>query len=282
MKTTLMCLVAVAVITLLAPSVITFANGNAQAPPVAGEGANSVRITVGGETVANVAEGDVVYEGEKVSDDGAGKDGELPLCDIPGVRMQFSGDVSRVRVGLAKGTCNLIVKDLVMNYTLVPTPDDNTPASTAINAQLGYEWHIESLGKVAGINSIDDLTKTYARFNFKTQYITGGGPLFDGSTAGGQCWGHYDWPLYRYIPTSCLYITDIAGPQDMHVEYAGEYEHEVYSTFDHEVTSWAIAKAYVNMGDVFAQDCSENGVAYSWAKALSANCTGNWSATTNR
>ena len=183
MKTTLMCLVAVAVITLLAPSVITFANGNAQAPPVAGEGANSVRITVGGETVANVAEGDVVYEGEKVSDDGAGKDAELPLCDIPGVRMQFSGDVRRVRVGLAKGACNLIVKDLVMNFKPLPTHDDNAPASTAINAQLGYEWHIESLGKVVGINSIDDLTKTYARFHFKTQYITGGDPLLDGSTA---------------------------------------------------------------------------------------------------
>ena len=54
----------------------------------------------------------------------------------------------------------------------------------------------------------------------------------------------------------------------MHVEYVGEYEHSLFSTFDHEVTSGAIAKAYVNMGDVFDQDCSENGVACSWGQGF--------------
>ena len=34
-------------------------------------------------------------------------------CGIPDVRIEMSGDVSKVRVGIERGTCNLVVKELV-------------------------------------------------------------------------------------------------------------------------------------------------------------------------
>ena len=100
-------------------------------------------------------------------------------------------DVKKVKVGVTEDTCNLNVKELVMNDKPIPTPNDHSPpasASGAATSQAGWEWHIESLAKVAGVESIDDLTKTYAWFNFKTGEITGGGPLFGGSDPGGRCY----------------------------------------------------------------------------------------------
>ena len=49
----------------------------------------------------------------------------------------------------------------------------------------------------------------------------------------------------------------------MHVEVVGEYRHTFFDVFDHTVTSKAIARAYEDMPDVFDNDCSETGVAYS-------------------
>ena len=177
MRIKLIFLMAMLITTLLCLSGIAVAGAlNTDTPPA---GENSVRITIGdAPTMTNVAEGDVVHRDERAN---PGDGSESFDCEIPGVRIQMSGDVRSVRVGLQNGTCNLVVQDLQMNYTTIPTSDEEGSASTAINAQAGWEWYVESLAKVVGVNSVDDLTKTYAHFNFKTAEITGGGPLFDGS-----------------------------------------------------------------------------------------------------
>ena len=86
-----------------------------------------------------------------------------PACDIPDVRIQFLADVKKVKVGVTEDTCNLVVKELMMNDKPFPTPNDHSPptsASGAATSQAGWEWYIESLAKVVGVGSIDDLTKT--------------------------------------------------------------------------------------------------------------------------
>ncbi len=182
MKVKLMATMATMVMTLLVFAGVAMATEPPDGTPP--EIAESVRITVGGVTITGVAEGDTVHEG--AIPDGEGED---VVCDIPSVRIQFSGDVRRVRVGLAEGTCNLIVRELEFNSsvpTLPPVSDDGQGQQDSNTG--GHEWYVESLAKVVGINSIDDLTKTYAWFNFKTANFTGGGPVFDGSEEGGRCW----------------------------------------------------------------------------------------------
>lgn len=123
-KLKMMSLLAMVVVAMLLFSGITFASGNAT-PPAEG---NSVRITIGDETMTNVEEGDTVHDGEEraSSDDGEDRDSTEPACNTPSVRIRFSGDVSKVTVGLKEGTCDLIVKELVMNEG-VPTPDARFP-----------------------------------------------------------------------------------------------------------------------------------------------------------
>ena len=174
---------------------------------------NSIKITVeGNEPKTNVAKGDELHRGSRVSDD---PDAE---CDIPPVRIQMSGDVSSVRVGVDEGTCNLKVVDIVMNDTDLEDPSiPGSSFSTAVNATSGFEWYIESLAKVVGVESIDDLTKTYAHFNFKTASFTFSGSLYDGQNPNGRCWAHYDPPIYWYLIESCIGTsTDVDSTTEMH------------------------------------------------------------------
>ena len=179
----------VAIVALLLFSGIAFGRGfgSEEAPPAR---SNSVRITVGdGPLITNVAEGDVLYDGAERGSRSNGGYGEDTGCNIPGVSIRISGDVRKVRVGLKEGTCDLIVEDITMNNTVLTPPEDAGPPGSAFptgfNTQAGWEWYVESLSKMVGINSIDDLTKTYARFNFKTANFTGGGPVYDGHDDGG-------------------------------------------------------------------------------------------------
>ena len=122
MKTKLIyTLVAVAIVTSLLLSGIAFAggfgSGSGETPPAS---SNSVRITVGdGTPMTNVAEGDVLHDGEERGASGDSGDGEVSGCDVPSVTIRASGDVRKVRVGLKDGTCDLIVKDITMNDTVL-------------------------------------------------------------------------------------------------------------------------------------------------------------------
>ncbi|MCY4386962.1 MAG: hypothetical protein OXC18_07625 [Desulfurellaceae bacterium] len=75
---------------------------NAQAPPAKEE--SSVRITVDGDdTRSNVAEGDVVDNGEKTE----GVD-----CAIPDVTIEMAGDVKKVVLAVNNNNCNTYVKKI--------------------------------------------------------------------------------------------------------------------------------------------------------------------------
>ena len=116
---------------------------------------------------------------------------------------------------------------------------------------------MESLAKVVGINSIDDLTKTKAWFTFKTANISGGGPLFEGGGEGGSCWGkHSPQPPYYYYVDTCTRYDDVDSSTEMSVETEGEYYHTAVESFGHSVRSKAIAYGNVGMGDAFDNECS--------------------------
>ena len=56
---------------------------------------------------------------------------------------------------------------------------------------------------------------------------------------------------------------DVEDSMEMHVQVDGEFPHLFISTFDHDVTSRAIAHGYTSMPDVFEADCDAEGVSYS-------------------
>ena len=99
MKIKLISLLAMAVIAVLLFSGIMLANGEPPVEPP--ERPNSVSITVGGETMTNVAVGQVLHERERAASRAEGDDGSNCTSAVPGVTINFSGDVSKVKVGLA-------------------------------------------------------------------------------------------------------------------------------------------------------------------------------------
>ena len=120
--------------------------------------------------------------------------------------------------------------------------------------------------KVVGINSIDDLTKTYARFNFKMANFTGGGPVYDGNDPGGECFAaNAPQPPFYYYTESCTRsVTELEGPYAMSVQVDGKYGNTEFPWFGHYVESRAEAFGYKFMPDVFDADCYEKDVPYSW------------------
>ena len=119
---------------------------------------NSVQIKIGGVPVAGTfKEGDVVYRDSAA-------DGEE--CTNPSISIRARGDVKRVRVGPEDGSCDIVVQKLELNNTPMPDPD------SVFQSSSGYQWEVDILAKIVGINSIDDLTKTRSSFTFKTTSFT--------------------------------------------------------------------------------------------------------------
>ena len=216
---------------------------------------NSVRITIDGNLVEGpVKEGDVIHRGDADRE-----------CVFPPISIKMRGDVRRVRVGPEGNTCDFKIKLLEMNETPIPSEpehgrgfSDRTLGDLAL-ATAGWKWRIDVAGKVVGVNSIDDLTKTKASFTFKTGSISGGGPLYDGNIGtGGSCWGKHtpQPPYYYYVDTCTLTDYDVTSQTKMFSEMDGEYIHTLFASFGHSVTSEAIAHGYENMPDVFDSDCS--------------------------
>ena len=105
--------VAMALAILLTASWLVVAGvpASAQAPPAEEE--SSVRITVdGNDTRTNVAEGDVVDQGNKTD----GVD-----CAIPDVTIEMAGDVAKVVLAVNNDNCNTYVKSI---DAAEPFPDE--------------------------------------------------------------------------------------------------------------------------------------------------------------
>ena len=138
-------------LTFLVPGTVFAAN--AQQSDDSTEATNSVKIFINGQQVEGpIQKGDVVHEGRRT-------DGE---CDNPSFRIQARGDVRRVKIGPDGNSCKIVVKVLELNYAQLPDP------GTAFLTTAGYKWKLDTLSKIVGINSVDDLTKTRSSFPFKT------------------------------------------------------------------------------------------------------------------
>ena len=239
---------------LLTPGLV-FGGTSNQAPAQA---TDSVRITVNGVPFEGaVKQGDVVHRG---SGDG---------CDAPDISIKMRGDVKRVVVGPDGDTCDFKVKVLEMNDTPAPTDPDSQ-----FQTASGWKWYVQSMGKVVGVQSVDDLTKTKAWFEFKTANINGGGTIYDGSGQDGSCWGKH-WPrppYYYYVDTCTLTDYDMSSSTEMYAKTEGEYIHKLLVAFGHRVTSKAIAYAYEGVPDMFDHEC--NG--YSLLSGSSLECELFW------
>ena len=131
--------VAVALAMLLTASwlVINGVPANAQDPP-AGED-DGVTVTVdGNDSRTNVAEGDVVDQGNKTD----GVD-----CAIPDVTIEMDGAFESVTLAVNNDNCNTYVEEIVR---AAPFPDEpNNQFSTA----AGYKWNVEAHAKVKGLGT---------------------------------------------------------------------------------------------------------------------------------
>ena len=164
----------------------------------------------------------------------------------------MSGDVSKVRVGIEEGTCNLVVKELVPRQAEEERSDADADAE-------GYKWRVDALAKVVGFQSIDDLTKTRSKVDFKMANFTGGGAVFDGSNRAGSCWGnHFPSPPFYYYVDECVYDgSSLSGPTLIYSTVRGEYDHRVpLSPFGHTTTATAAARGYQVMPYVFLAVCT--------------------------
>ena len=225
---------------------------------------DSVRIKVNGVAFEGaVKQGDVVHRGT-VGD---------AKCDAPDISIQMRGDVKQVVVGPEEDTCNFEVKVLEMNDTPAPTDDSN--ASSQFQTSAGWTWRVESLAKIVGVNSIDDLTKTRSWFKFKTSIITGTGTLHSGFGQAGSCWGkHFPKPPYYYYYVDACTLTDydMSSSTEMYSKTEGEFIHTLIDSFEHRVTSKAIAYAGEGVPDMFGHDCR----GYSIPSLSSLECELSW------
>ena len=103
--------------------VINGVPANAQASPAGDDSGVSITID-GNDTRANVAEGDVVDQGNKTDD---------VDCAIPDVTIEMDGRTKRVLLAVNNDNCNTYVKDI---QAAEPFPDD---PSNQFSTTAGYK-----------------------------------------------------------------------------------------------------------------------------------------------
>ena len=183
-------LIAPIILLLLFPPTVLAAGQPQQqngSPPAS---SNSVTILIDGVPVEGaIAKDNVVHQGERIN-------GE---CDNPSITIRARGDLRRVKVGPDGDTCNLVVKTLDLNTTVLPNPDSQFLTAKA------YKWRLHIESTIEGIQPEgDDLTRTRSKFTFKTPSFTNSGSLFDGGGIYSKCWARYAPPIYLYRSRTSL------------------------------------------------------------------------------
>ena len=192
--------------------VINGAPANAQNPP-AGED-SGVTVTVdGNESRTNVAEGDVVDNGEKTE----GID-----CAITDVTIEMDGNFQSVLLAVNNDTCDTYVEEIVRAD---PFPDE---PSNQFSTEAGYKWRVGAIAKVKGLGDIDTLTRTTGEVDFKMASFTGGGAVYDGSNRQEDCWGNHKAPPWFYYVDTCTRSgSSLAGPSSIYNEAKGVFTHKI-------------------------------------------------------
>ena len=225
---------AMALVILLTASwlVINGVPANAQAPPANDEPGVSITID-GNDTRTNVAEGDVVDQGNKTD----GVD-----CAIPDVTIEMDGRSKRVLLAVNNDNCNTYVKNIEVADAY---PDD---PSNQFSTTAGYKWRVEAITRVVGYNSIDTLTRTTGKVDFKMASFTGGGAVYDGSNRQEECWGnHTVTPFFYFVDTCTRSSSSLSGPSSIYNEAKGVYTHTIVPSWGHTTWAKAQARGYMNM-----------------------------------
>lgn len=122
---------------------------------------------------------------------------------------------------------------------------------------------------------MDDLTKIYAGFTFKTSSISYSGNLFDGDDQAGECWAANSPqpPFYYYVDHCIMEGYDLSSPTEMYVRvYPANYGNTLVESAGHSVASKALAYGYQNMANAFDSHCK----AWSLPSGSSLECETGW------
>ena len=208
---------------------------NAQDPP-AGED-DGVTITIDGDdSKTNVAEGDVVHDGNKTE----GVD-----CAIPDITIEMSGGFKSVQLAVNNDNCDTYVEEIVRAASFVDEPSERF--STA-----SHKWRVGALAKVKGLADIDTLTRTTGKVDFKMSNFAGGGPVYGGSNRQEDCWGnHKSFPWYYYVDTCTRSGSSLSGPYSIYNEAKGVDTHKKVPAWGHTTWGKAEARGYKEIPDVF-------------------------------
>ena len=233
--------VAVALAMLLTASylVINGVPANAQDPP-AGED-DGVTVTVdGNDSRTNVAEGNVVDQGNKTD----GVD-----CAIPDVTIEMDGAFESVTLAVNNDNCNTYIEEIVR---AAPFPDEPSERfSTA-----SHKWRVGALAEVKGLLDLDTLTRTTGEVDFKMSNFAGGGAVYGGSNRQEDCWGnHKSFPWYYYVDTCTRSGSSLSGPSSIYNEAKGVFTHSEVSSWGHTTWGKAEARGYREMPHVFKATC---------------------------
>ena len=117
---------------------------------------------------------------------------------------------------------------------------------------------MDILGKIVGVESIDDLTKTQSRFTVKTASSTNSGDLFDGDDEYYQCWTKWQIPFWYYAVESCMVEYNLSSSTYMYVNTEGEYSHDLVDAFGCSVSTRAIAPGNKAIDDAFSYFCTQS------------------------
>ncbi len=213
--------------------------------------ANSLQIDIGGTPVSGpISKGDTIYEDRATpGPDHAG-------CANPDISIRAESDVARVRVGPEEDSCNIVVHALDLRANSLNADDPS--AHYNIGTELGYKWKIEIIGKIVGVNSVDDLTKTTSRFTVKTATNTNSGDLFDGNNRYHSCWAKWLIPFWYYKVKKCDKSHDLDSSTYMYVDTKGTYTHTLVSAAGHSVRTRATARGNKPIDDAFGYLCTQS------------------------
>ena len=234
---------ALALILLLPATVFASSPPATQAPPAH---ADSLQIFIAGVPVPGpFREGTVIPQERRAPG----------LCDNPSYRIKTGPEVQRIKIGPREDSCDIEIKALELNPTQFPE-DAGTASSVATSA--GYTWRLDTLAKIVGINSIDDLTRTRSVLDVKTGSFTNTNDLFDGTIILRQCWAHNELNVWRYEVDRCVKTGNTTSSVKMYAKTHGYYTHETRATFAHDVVANAIVRGDKSLPKAFDYECYQN------------------------
>ena len=174
-------------------------------------------------------------------------------CGNPTYHIMAGLDVQRVKIGPKEGSCDIEVKVLEINDTPLPTdPGDGAPASAY---EAGYTWRLDTLAKIVGVLSIDDLTRTRSVLDVKTGSFTNSNDLFGGTVIRQQCWAHNELNVWLYEVDRCVKTSNTTSSTKMFAKTHGYYTHELRASFAHNVVANAIARGNKSLPSAFSYEC---------------------------